>query len=124
MDYEITTQGDWSSTSEWLSRLARQEMFKALAGHGARGVAALAAATPVDSGVSAGSWSYEVRIDNKGATVQWTNSNVAGRAPLVIMLTYGHATGTGGWVAGRDFINPAIQPIMDQIANDVWKEMQ
>ena len=87
-------------------------------------MAALASATPVDSGLTASSWSYEITNKNGTATISFRNSNIQNGVPIAIILQYGHATGTGGWVEGRDYINPAIQPIFDQIANDAWKEVE
>lgn len=90
---------------------------------GARGVAALAAATPVDSGLTAASWGYEVESTGSTTTITWTNTNSNSGVNVAIILQYGHGTGTGGWVAGRDYIMPAIQPIFDSIADDVWKKV-
>ena len=86
-------------------------------------VEALSAATPVDSGLTASSWYYEIEHNDTGASISFFNSNVNEGVPIAIILQYGHGTGTGGWVEGRDYINPAIQPIFDQIANDVWREV-
>jgi hypothetical protein len=88
---------------------------------GREGVAALAAATPVESGLAENSWDYEVSGGGGVYTITWTNSDVENGFPVAIMLQYGHGTGTGGYVQGRDYINPAIRPIFDKIANDVWK---
>ena len=87
-------------------------------------MAALASATPVDSGLTASSWSYEITNKDGIATISFRNSNIQNGVPIAIILQYGHGTGTGGWVEGRDYINPAIQPIFDQIANDAWKEVK
>ena len=91
--------------------------------YGREGVAALASATPVDSGLTASSWYYEITNGNGSATITFLNSNVNKGVPIAIILQYGHGTGTGGWVEGRDYINPAIQPIFDRIANDAWREV-
>ena len=85
------------------------------------GVAALQANTPVDSGATAASWDYRILATSRGLSIVWTNSNDAGGTPVAILLQYGHGTGTGGYVVGRDYINPAIKPVFDRIANDVWK---
>jgi hypothetical protein len=85
------------------------------------GVQALARATPRDTGVAQKGWSYEVRQNGGGVAIVWTNSDIENGFPVVIMLQYGHGTGTGGYVQGRDFINPAIRPVFDQIAETVWK---
>ena len=91
--------------------------------NGKTGVSALSRATPKDSGLAAGSWSYRVGKNGRGPFIEWTNSDVESGFPVSIMLQYGYSTGTGGYVAGRDYINPAIQPIFDQIAAAVWKEV-
>ena len=101
--------------------MSKGEIFKSLEAYGAKGVAALQSVTPKDTGGTAAAWSYEIERGPGSYSIIWTNSNIVAGTPLVIMLTFGHGTGTGGYVAGRDFINPAIQPIFDQIANDVWK---
>ena len=90
---------------------------------GRKGVRALSKATPVDTGKTAGAWDFKVERTATSATITWTNSNDAAGEPVVLLLQYGHGTGTGGYVSGRDFINPAIQPIMDEIANEVWKKV-
>jgi hypothetical protein len=91
--------------------------------YGREGVAALASATPVDTGQTANSWYYEVVIKNGSATISFHNSNIQNGVPIAIILQYGHGTRNGGWVQGRDYINPAIQPIFDKIANQAWKEV-
>jgi len=89
-----------------------------------RGVAALEAATPKDTGLTASSWSYEIENSGGKTTIYWLNSNKTDTGiPIAILLQYGHGTGTGGYVQGRDYINPAIQSVMDEIANDVWKKV-
>lgn len=99
-------------------------MYRALNQYAKQGVDALASVTPVESGATAASWSYEIQIRGGSASIFWTNSHLdpAG-TPIAVMLQYGHGTGTGGYVQGRDYINPAIRPIFDQIANAVWKEV-
>jgi hypothetical protein len=118
---KFTTTGSWSRSEAWLDRLHRGDMFKTLDKYGKMGVEALAAATPVDSGLAASSWSYKVSVSRTHASISWLNTDTADGVPVVILLQYGHGTGTGGYVQGRDFINPAIKPIFDQISNDVWK---
>lgn len=118
---EFEVSGFPGKTEAWLEKLSRGDFYKALERMGHEGVVALAGATPVDSGVTASSWSYNVKRTRSSATITWTNSHVVGGTPLVIMLQYGHGTGTGGYVQGRDFINPAIRPVFDRIANEVWK---
>jgi hypothetical protein len=88
-----------------------------------RGVAALQAATPTDSGLTAASWSYVIEERDGAVFISWLNSNIVMGTNVAILLQYGHGTGTGGYVSGRDFINPAIQPIFDEIANELWKKV-
>lgn len=91
---------------------------------GREGVNALSRATPTETGRAAHSWSYEVAKSGSGYTVTWYNSDIENGFPVVISLQYGHGTGTGGWVEGRDFINPAIGPVMDSIAERIWKAVE
>lgn len=91
--------------------------------YGKIGVDALKKSTPVDTGKTAGSWDYTISRDRNGATLSWTNSNVNDGVPIVILLQYGHATKSGYFVKGTDFINPTMKPVFDQIAKDAWKEV-
>lgn len=120
MRISFESRGEFERTDRFLKKMSRGDIFRTLNSNAQRGVAALASATPVDSGVTAASWGYEVKTSRSGASIVWTNNKRAG-GPLVIMLQFGHGTGTGGYVRGRDFINPAIRPIFDDIANNVWK---
>lgn len=86
-------------------------------------MAALASATPVDSGETAGSWYYRIENRKGSAIISFHNSNIQNGVPIAIILQYGHGTGTGGWVEGIDYINPAIQPIFDEIAKNAWREV-
>lgn len=116
-----TVKGAFSNLERFFNRMTSGELYSSLEKFGAEGVAALSSATPKESGITAGSWGYEVKVSQGLASIVWTNSHVVGGAPLVIMLQYGHGTGTGGYVVGRDFINPAIKPIFDKIEAGVWK---
>ena len=116
-------KGDFSKAQRYFERLKGAAHFGILDKYGREGVAALASATPIDSGETANSWYYEVSYDSKGATLIFNNSHINQGVPIAIILQYGHGTGTGGWVQGRDYINPAIQPIFDKIANEAWKEV-
>lgn len=117
----VTSQGDFSKTQKFLAKLARPNIIERLKAYGSMGVDALSAATPKDSGKTAGSWGYEVKQSGKTYSIVWTNTNVVQGVPIAVILQYGHGTGTGGYVKGRDYINPAIQPIMNRIMEDVWK---
>lgn len=97
--------------------------FGLLDKYGRDGVAALSSATPVDSGNTANSWYYEIENKKGQVRINFLNSNINQGVPIAIMLQYGHGTGTGGWVQGRDYINPAIQPVFDRILQDIWKEV-
>ncbi len=116
-------KGDFSKTFQYFGKAKKAGQLNGLEKYGQEGVAALASATPVDSGLTANSWSYEIERQNGGVTISFQNSNVNKGVPIAIILQYGHGTGTGGWVQGRDYINPAIQPIFDKIAENAWKEV-
>ena len=115
-------KGDFSKLTQFLERAKEAVHLGDLDRFGRAGVA-LASATPVDSGETATSWYYEITNKNNTITISFHNSNIQNGVPIAIILQYGHGTGTGGWVQGRDYINPAIQPIFDQIANYAWKEV-
>ena len=116
-------KGDFSKLTSFLEKAKEAVRLGDLDKYGREGVAALASATPVDSGKTAKSWSYEIVHENGRSTINFCNSNINQGVPIAIILQYGHGTGTGGWVEGRDYINPAIQPIFDKIANDAWREV-
>ena len=116
-------KGDFSKLTRFLERAKEAVHIGVLDRYGREGVAALASATPIDSGVTANSWYYEVTNENGSARIDFYNSNINEGVPIAIILQYGHGTGTGGWVQGRDYINPAIQPIFDKIANEAWREV-
>lgn len=121
MSFSFTSSGDFRKTEKFLKTLSEGDIFKTLDRFGRQGVAALSAATPVDSGLTAMSWDYEITRTRKSWSISFTNSHMAGTVPVAILLQYGHGTGTGGYVQGRDYINPAMQPIFDQIADEAWK---
>lgn len=116
-------KGDFSQLTRFLEKSKEAVRLGDLDKYGREGVAALASATPVDSGETANSWYYKIVNRNGTATITFYNSNIQNGVPIAIILQYGHGTGTGGWVQGRDYINPAIQPIFDQIANNAWREV-
>lgn len=120
----FSSSGDFQKTEKFLKALSSGDIFKVLDGYGQAGVSALRAATPSQSGATSAMWSYKVEKSRGSYSISWTNSNMAGGVPLVILLQYGHGTGTGGYVAGRDFINPAMKPIFDKIADGVWKAVK
>ena len=116
-------KGDFSELNRYLDRVKEVARLSILDKYGREGVAALSSATPVDSGETANSWSYEISHSNGSATITFNNSHINKGVPIAIILQYGHGTGTGGWVEGRDYINPAIQPIFDKIVDAAWKEV-
>ena len=116
-------KGDFSKLTHYFERVKKTARLSILEKYGREGVAALSSATPVDSGETASSWYYKVTSENDSAAISFYNSNVNQGVPIAIILQYGHGTGTGGWVEGRDYINPAIQPVFDRIVNDAWKEV-
>ena len=116
-------KGDFSKANRYLERVKEASRVETLDKYGAEGVAALASATPVDSGLTASSWYYKIERVNGTVKIAFFNSNIQNGVPIAIILQYGHGTGTGGWVQGRDYINPAIQPIFDKIVNDAWREV-
>lgn len=116
-------KGDFSKLTRFLERAKEVVKMGDLDKYGEAGVAALASATPKDTGMTASSWYYTIENKNGRATISFNNSNIQNGVPIAIILQYGHATGTGGWVEGRDYINPAIRPIFDKIADDAWKEV-
>ena len=119
----IRQKGDFEKLTQYLIKKKRSLRNINLDQYGKEGVAALMSATPVDTGLTANSWYYEITYTNGRATIAFYNSNVHRGIPIAIILQHGHGTGTGGWVEGRDYINPAIQPIFDKIAERAWKEV-
>lgn len=116
-------KGDFSKTEKFFNSLLKLDYLNVLERYGQAGVAALASATPKDSGLTAVSWDYEITHNGKETTIAFTNSNINNGVNIAIILQYGHGTRNGGYVAGRDYINPAIQPIFDKIANEAWREV-
>ena len=116
-------KGDFSNTTRQLTRIKKSDIRGVLEKYGGEGVSALASATPTDSGLTASSWYYKVETLSGSSKITFCNSNIQNGVPIAIILQYGHGTGTGGWVEGRDYINPAIQPVFDTIANDAWREV-
>lgn len=116
-------KGDFSKLTRFLEKAKGAVRIGDLDKYGREGVAALASATPIDSGQTAKSWYYKIVNKNNSATITFYNSNIQNGVPIAIILQYGHGTRNGGWVQGRDYINPAIQPIFDKIVNDAWREV-
>ena len=116
-------KGDFSKTIRFLEKAKKGIKISDLDKYGEEGVAALASATPVDSGLTANSWYYKIENKNGIVKISFCNSSIQNGVPIAIILQYGHATRNGGWVQGRDYINPAIQPIFDSITEKAWREV-
>lgn len=116
-------KGDFSKVNRYLEKAKEAVRLGVLDKYGREGVAALASATPVESGLTASSWYYEIVRSSESTKIVFSNSHVNKGVPIAIILQYGHGTGTGGWVEGRDYVNPAIQPVFDRIANEAWREV-
>lgn len=119
----FTHKGDFSKVTRFLKRINRVAHGIDLDKYGRAGVNALSSSTPVDTGVTASSWYYEIESTNESSSITFYNSNIQNGVPIAIILQYGHGTRNGGWVQGRDYINPSIQPIFDKITNDAWREV-
>ena len=115
-------KGDFSKTTKFLIK-AKNFHIVELDRYGKEGVEALRSATPVDTGKTASSWKYEIKRTKNGAEIVWSNTNIQNGVPIAVILQYGHATKNGGWVQGRDYINPALRPIFDKIAQNAWREV-
>ena len=116
-------KGDCSKLTSYFERVKQAAKLSDLDKYGREGVAALASATPVDTGLTADSWYYKITNDGQSAKVTFYNSNIQNGVPIAIILQYGHGTRNGGWVQGRDYVNPAVQPIFDKLANEAWREV-
>ena len=116
-------KGDFSKLTSFLEKAKESVKIGDLDKYGREGVAALSSATPIDSGKTANSWSYEIINKNGSVTISFNNSNIQNGVPIAIILQYGHGTKNGGWVQGRDYINPAIQPVFDEIVDKAWREV-
>ncbi len=121
---KIIQKGDFKRSHKLLEKITNRHYMSILNQYGRKGVEALASATPVRTGLTANSWDYHIEQKDGSYAIVWTNSNVVnGYANIAILLQYGHGTRNGGYVSGRDYINPAIQPVFDEIAEKVWKEV-
>lgn len=120
---KIKQKGNFNKIESFFNKMLKRNYLKALKHYGEEGVAALSAATPVDSGLTSSSWTYEIEMTNNEARIVWKNTNVVKGENIAVLLQYGHGTRTGGFVAGRDYINPALRPVFDKIAEAAWKEV-
>lgn len=119
----FTHRGNFYKIEKFLNKVRGAGYLNKLAKYGQEGVEALAAATPIDSGKTANSWTFEIFGDASKTVISWLNTNVNNHVNIAVILQYGHGTGTGGYVEGRDYINPAMRPIFDRIAEEAWKEV-
>lgn len=121
--FAIRQRGDFKKTEKFLKKSFGNKWRSVLEKYGQLGVEALSAATPVDTGLTASSWEYEIIQNQSGMSVVWNNQNIVNHVNIALILQYGHATRNGGWVEGLDYINPALKPIFDKIADNAWKEV-
>ena len=125
LSFSMEASGNFDKTLSWIEKMrARKNIPAILNKYGSAGVAALRSATPVQSGATAASWGYTVTKTGGGYQIAWTNSNINNGVPIALIIQTGHGTGTGGWVQGRDYINPAVGPIMDRIAKAIELELR
>lgn len=120
---KFESSGDFKKTDAFFAKMIKGDIYKSLHRYGREGVDALSKATPVDSSLTANSWGYEIKRSRTSTEIIWTNTHVESGVPIVILLQYGHGTRNGGYVQGRNFINPALKPVFDKIADGVWKEV-
>lgn len=120
---KVTQTGEFNRITKYLEKAREVLHIGIFDKYGKLGVEALSAATPVDTGLTASSWRYEIQNDGNNIALSFHNDNVNKGVNIAIILQYGHGTGTGGWVEGRDYINPALQPIFDELASEIWKEV-
>ena len=116
-------KGDFSKATHYFKKIGKAAKITDLDKNRKRGVEALSKATPIDTGNTANSWYYEIIKENGSTRISFCNSNSQNGVPIAIILQYGHGTNNGGWVQGRDYINPAIQPLFDEMAKDAWREV-
>lgn len=119
----ISSTGNFEKTYAFLKRISDKTIFDRLSAYGEEGVLALEQATPKDSGLTSKSWFYEIQKTPTSYSIIWNNRNVVNGVPIAILIQVGHATATGGYVSGRDYINPALRPIFDKIVESIWKEV-
>ena len=119
----VKVDGSHKKTHDYLDKLSRKKHISTLEHYGQLGVDALSSATPIDSGLTATSWEYSV-VNTKGVySIVWSNTNVNDGTNVAVIIQYGHAAKNGRWIEGRDYVNPAIQPIFDNITNEIWKQV-
>ena len=120
----FTQKGNFKKTQTFLQKARYRYYLNHLDKFGEEGVQALSLATPKDTGKTAGSWYYQIKETKNGVVIEWLNSNIQDYVNIALILQYGHATGTGGYVRGIDYINPAMRPLFEKIATDAWQELK
>ena len=123
MSISFSSTGSFRNTEAFLHRMSRNDIAAVLNKYGAMGTAALRSATPVESGATTASWSHQVSRGARGWVLSWDNQNGSGKTKVAILLQYGLGTGTGGYVAGREYLHPACRLLFDQLASAVWREV-
>lgn len=119
----FTQKGDFNKVQKWLNSLLNKDYLNVLSHYGQMGVSALRAATPVDSGLAASSWNYEISMERGATSITWTNDDIEGGCTVVILIDRGHATKSGSWVPGLHFIDQALDPVIKQLEDAVWREV-
>lgn len=122
--FKVTSSGDFAKTTKFLKFLQSGDLYRSMDAYGRRGVDALSSATPHDTGETAQSWGYQTGRQNGRYSISWFNTHVESGVNIAVIIQYGHGTGTGGWVEGRDYINPAMRPIFDKILDDMWRQVK
>lgn len=120
---KVKNKGNWSKTRKWMDSIRKMDASGVLDKYGQMGVDALSQATPIRTGLTASSWSYTIKRENGTYVIQWNNSDIEGGYNVAILIQYGHGTRSGTYVSGIDYINPAMKPIMDELAEQIWKEV-
>lgn len=120
---KVEVDGDFRKTDRFFEKLLEVANIGVLDKYGRMGVSALSAATPQDTGLASSSWYYTIEHSKGSSTITWCNSDIEGGYNVAILIQYGHGTRNGGFVQGRDFINPAMRPVFDEIADSAWKEV-
>lgn len=122
--FNFKVRGNWDRTERFLKRAYNLDLGKLLEKYAQQGVEALSASTPVNTGLAASSWGYRIDQGKGESTITWTNSDIEGGCSVVLLIQYGHGTRNGGYVEGRDFINPAMRPVFDNMITEIWKEVE
>lgn len=124
MGIRVKHRGNFNNLERFLKNASKSDDISRYARFGEMGLQALRDATPVESGLTAASWGYTLEVSESGVRISWTNSNINNYVPIAVIVDKGHETGTGGHVEGRDYIDPSIRPVFDQIIDEVWKELR